>query len=266
MNESISIMWQCRGMRADERPAGLVTPEAVALELDIAGIGSRVVGALIDGLIQGAVLVAGVIAASMIPFAGEGFGLVVLGVVFFTFMIYGYQGLFEGLWEGQTPGKRVAHTRVVSDNGQPVRWRQVLIRSIFRLLDSSPIGVVVIILTRRSQRLGDLAAGTIVVRDQKAPEPAVLELSPNPRRDELARTLDASSLTEQEYALIRSFLQRRATLTPAARAEIATRLASPVSLRLGGQGGAVSEEEFLEAVVMAVRAPSQGSETGLTGS
>ncbi|HEX2180263.1 MAG TPA: RDD family protein, partial [Actinomycetota bacterium] len=146
MNESISIVWQSMGMQAEDRRTGLVTPEAVSLNLEIAGVGSRLIGVIVDGLIQGAVLFAGVMAGSASPDFGDGFALVVIGIIFFTLVIYGYQGIFEGLWEGQTPGKKVARTRVVSDNGQPVGWRQVVIRSIFRLIDNSPIGVLTIIL------------------------------------------------------------------------------------------------------------------------
>jgi uncharacterized RDD family membrane protein YckC len=248
------------GMQAEDRGTGLVTPEAVSLNLEIAGVGSRLIGVIVDGVIQGAVLFAGVMAGSASPDFGDGFALVVIGIIFFTLVIYGYQGIFEGLWEGQTPGKKVARTRVVSDNGQPVGWRQVVIRSIFRLIDNSPIGVLTIILTRRSQRLGDLAAGTLVVRDQKVPEPHRLDLAPQPERDELARSLDTSGVTEQEYALIRSFLQRRATLESAARSDVAARLAAPLRKRLGTGSAGVGDEQFLEAVLLSVRARGEGGD------
>jgi len=240
-------------MDGDRSPSGLVTPEAVSLDLDLAGVGSRSVGAIVDGLIQGALLIAGFVAGSLSPAFGEGFGLVVVGVIFFTLVVFGYHGIFEGLWEGQTPGKRVARIRVVGAAGQPVTWRQVVIRSVFRLIDMSPIGVVTIILTRRSQRLGDLAAGTVVIREQKVPEPAELRLEPDPVRDEYARSLDASGLSEQEYGLVRSFLQRRKSLQPEAAAALASQLATPLRARLGREPGEVGDQQFLEALLVAVR-------------
>lgn len=253
-------MWQSMGMHGEDRPAGLVTPEAVALNLEIAGIGSRLIGVIVDGLIQAALLIAGGIAGSLFSELSEGFGLTVVGVIFSLVVIYGYQGIFEGLWEGQTPGKKVAHTRVVSDLWQPVTWRQVVIRSIFRLIDNSPIGVLMIIVTRRSQRLGDLAAGTIVVRDQKVPEPHRLELKPQPERDEFARSLDSSAVTEQEYSLVRSFLQRRHSLQPDARADVAARLADSLEAKLGNFPADLNDEGFLEAIVISVRARAEGGD------
>lgn len=246
-------------MNTDGGRDRLVTPEAVSLDLETAGIGSRVAGALVDGAIQAAILAAGLIAGALNPAFGEGFWLVVVGIIFFTLVLYGYHGIFEGLWEGRTPGKVAAGTRVVSDRGQPVTWRQVLIRSIFRLIDFSPIGALAIIFTRRSQRLGDLAAATIVVRDQRQPAPAALVFAPDGRREVLARSMDVSAVSPEEYALVRSFLQRRTSLSGPARSKLAAQLRSSLEAKAGKAGGPIEPETYLEAVVVAVRERAGGA-------
>lgn len=237
-------------------PDRLVTPEAVPLQLEVAGIGSRLIGAFVDALIQTAILIAGFVAGSLSPVLGEGFGLVVAGIAFFTLVVYAYHGVFEGLWDGRTPGKSVAGIRVVSGRGQPATWGQIVIRSIFRLIDMSPVGVISIIVTRRSQRLGDLAAGTIVIREHRQPAPAALQLAPDDRRDELARSLDTSAVTEREYSLVRDFLRRRATLSSEARSRLAAQLCGSLQSRIGRPGAGVDSETYLEAVIVSIRARS----------
>jgi uncharacterized RDD family membrane protein YckC len=232
--------------------SGFVTPEAVALDLDIAGLGSRMIASLLDGFIQSGLLVAGFVAGSLNPAFGEGFALVVIAVIGVAAVLLGYHALFEGLWEGRSPGKRAAGIRVISGDGQPITWTQVLIRTIFRLIDLSPIGVVTILLTKHSQRLGDLAAGTLVVHEPKAPEPQALDLKPDPERDKVAITLDTTNLSERDYALVRSFLQRRKGMHAGARAEVAADLARRLESTTGTKGG-LSDEQFLEALVSSVR-------------
>ena len=93
--------------------------------------------------------------------------LVVLAIFL---LIWGYHIFFEFLWNGQTPGKRVAGIRVLTTRGEPVTFVHVLVRNLLRIVDFLPssymLGAVCILVTRRSQRLGDLAAGTIVVHER----------------------------------------------------------------------------------------------------
>jgi uncharacterized RDD family membrane protein YckC len=232
---------------------GFVTPEAVEVDLDIAGLGSRLIASLVDGLAQAAILIGGFVAGSLDPAFGEGFALVVVGLMLVTMVLLGYHALFEGLWEGCTPGKRAAGIRVISADGQPVTWSQVLIRSVFRLIDLSPLGVVAILVTKRSQRLGDQAAGTIVIHEQRAPQPQPINFPSDPERDRLATVLDTSSVSEREYALVRSFLQRRQAMQGGARAEVAAKLAELLESKTGKVKGSLSDEQFLEAVLSSVR-------------
>src|SRR5919204_330000 len=168
-----------------------VTPEAVPLWLDVAGIGSRTVATILDSLILSIVLIGVALAIARLP-PDDGALIEVLATVAFLSVFWGYYMLFEGLWQGRTPGKAAQRIRVVRADGQPAGWVQVTVRNLLRPIDLLPgyyiLGGVFVLVTRRSQRLGDLAAGTIVVRDRRAPGPATPrhppargQASPTPR-------------------------------------------------------------------------------------
>jgi uncharacterized RDD family membrane protein YckC len=223
-----------------------VTPEAVAIEHDVAGLGSRLMALLTDSLIQFSAILILILAFNAIG-ADEGTaGSVMLLVLVFP--------LFEGLWNGRTPGKRLQRLRVVRTDGQPVTWAPVLVRNALRLVDILPTyymaGAITILLTKRSQRLGDLAAGTIVVRERPLPTPISMGpvgwsqgIPPPP--------IDTAGLTEREYDLIRSFLERRARLRPEARAALAAEVARVVRPKVPAVP--LGDEALLEAAAAAYR-------------
>lgn len=236
-----------------------VTPEAVELDLDVAGLGSRFVALAVDSLILGAVT----LLVSLVAVFGAGalesglMGIILLSALV-LFLTVGYFALFEGLWDGRTPGKRAASIRVIQDDGRPVSGTAVLVRNLLRLVDMLPvfyaIGSVSILVTKRAQRLGDLAAGTIVVhdRDRAAPMPATPVDAPD-----WAPSLDTAALTEQDRALVRSFLQRRRGLDTQARARLAYEIARTVRQRLHGVPEGASNEQVIEATAAAVRLRSR---------
>lgn len=237
--------------------ARFVTPEAVEVELDSAGLGSRFVAMAVDALILGvttAVAAVAVLAGTGV--AGDELVGIVLLSALVLFVTVGYFALFEGLWDGRTPGKRATGIRVIQDDGRPVTGASVLVRNLLRLVDLLPVayavGVVSILVTRRSQRLGDLAAGTIVVHDRRdaAPEPLA---GPAGGAAGWAAHLDTAEVTDRDVAVIRSFLQRREGLDAAARGRIAGRIAGTVRERVRGVPAGVGDEDLLEAVVAAVR-------------
>lgn len=242
----------------DQRGEYVVTPEAVAIGLDVAGLGSRMIALLLDTLIQAA-------AALVLGFAAVFAGLdqtavqVVLGILLFV-LVWGYFPLWETLWAGRTPGKRAQHLRVVRTDGQPAGVAPILVRNLIRIVDFLPvnyaIGAVTMLVSRRSQRLGDLAAGTIVVRDRPAPQPAQLRLT-SP-----AASVDTAGLSQRDYVLVRDFLQRRGTLAPEARAALAAKIAGALRRRVPGAlpGGGVpgggfpgGDEAFLESIAASFR-------------
>jgi len=244
----------------------MVTPEAVFVTLDVAGLGSRMIAAVIDISIQAAV----VIGASLIffqalsaPERGVSSGPLIVYLVVLFVMTWGYYPLFEGLWNGRTPGKRLQRIRVIRADGQPVTMGPVLVRNLVRLVDWLPgsygVGVVCMVVTRRAQRLGDLAAGTIVIRERLLPSPSPLTLPPHVESAEAGP--DTSTVTEREYALIRAFLQRRESLTPESRGRLATELATAFRGRVGaGEAPQEDDERFLEAVALSYRRRFTGPE------
>lgn len=149
----------------------VATPEHVTFRLETAGLGSRFLAQLLDCMVLAAVLIAlGMAGVAFGQLSGNrvaaALGFAVLGVL----AICLYWTLQEALWSGQTLGKLALHLRVVDTRGGPLAVSQALIRNLLRLIDFLPlyyaIGMVAIFATARNQRLGDLAAGTVVVRER----------------------------------------------------------------------------------------------------
>jgi uncharacterized RDD family membrane protein YckC len=217
----------------------VLTPERVSLQYDIAGIGSRGGAVAVDSLIQialGIVVVLGFSssAISLVTFLGrgsalaQGFVIAVVALTFFAISV-GYFILFEIIWSGQTPGKRLLGLRVLRENGYPLRPVDATIRNVVRLVDGLPVGyavgVLVMLFNSRARRLGDFAAGTIVVREG----PRVAFSLDGASRDPPA----GATLRPADATLVRDFLVRRAGMNPAARATLAERLAGALSARYG---------------------------------
>lgn len=198
------------------------TPEQTALDFQVAGIGSRFLALAIDIFIQalvgfivaiGGFMVVGLITAAS-PKAGI-WGVAILFLLFFL-LYFGYYAFFEILWNGQTPGKRKVGIRVIKDSGRPLTPAESIARNLMRIVDWLPafyaIGMASAILTKENKRLGDLVAGSLVVREvaladlkptwQTAPVPAASTLPP----------LGADRLSLEECALIDSYLARRNAL------------------------------------------------------
>jgi uncharacterized RDD family membrane protein YckC len=232
----------------------VLTPERVSLQYDIAGIGSRGAAAAIDTLLQtllalvvGAVAFGGGVVLSMIvPRIDEVLlGSLVLALVALGLfcLLIGYFMLFEILWSGQTPGKRIVGVRVLRENGYPVRPVDSVIRNLVRLVDYLPlfyaIGLVAMLLNSRAKRLGDFAASTIVVREGAR---AALLMPPQALAEDAPR---GPTLRAEDATLVRDFLLRRHGMNPQARIALAARLAEALSIRYGlaAEGDA---ESFLE--------------------
>ena len=151
----------------------VVTSDHVVLRYDLAGAGNRGFAALLDFFVASLLTLGWITAWSILI---EATGGVLIGVVAFTAVLFGwaYFILLEWLWNGQTLGKRVFGLRVINEDGSPARFVAVFVRNLVRVVDFLPgfygFGLLCIVFTSRSQRLGDLAAGTFVVR---APRPRV---------------------------------------------------------------------------------------------
>lgn len=213
-----------------QQQLGIETPEHVAVHLELAGVGSRAAAALVDtvvaslglGLLVGVVLLLGFRPGTLL--AGWLLALVVL-LLAFTFLAYFV--LLEALNGGRTLGKQLLGIRVVMDTGRPVTPTAAAVRGLFRLLDCYlPIlpflpGLVLIFLQRRNQRLGDLVAGTIVVRDR----PMDWTLGPGPAVVDEPFDSGPPELSDDEFRLLDQFLARSGELDAAIQAKLAADLA-----------------------------------------
>lgn len=219
--------------------SGIVTPEAVVLEFETAGMASRMLAALVDSAIQVLVLLGILLASFGLTEAGieaGGLGNAFLYVVLFL-LLFAYPAGFETLWRGRTPGKAALGLRVVTVEGGPIRFRHAAIRAILGLVDKylfgAVFGVVALLLTRRNQRLGDLVAGTIVLRERSgARTPQAVSFAAPRGLEAYVGALDVSALDRADYVTIRSFLLRAPTLALAARDALARQVATPLLTRL----------------------------------
>jgi uncharacterized RDD family membrane protein YckC len=263
------------------------TPEQIALELPLAGIGSRFLGLAIDTLLQWVLyivvflLVLGTVLAISSSQSGERHfdwiprSYVLAIAIFLVFCIYwGYFAFFEILWKGQTPGKRVAGLRVIHTSGRPLNAYEAIGRNLLRAIDGFPyptygVGIVCMMLNDQHRRLGDYVAGTVVIHDRQAqiamPDFDTATLAPGTGPlDPLASGEGISSadvsashlaqVTSEELVLIETFLQRRFDLDAAVRDHTADQIATRITAKIGLQPGAnESREQFLETVARQVR-------------
>jgi len=238
--------------------ARMVTPEAVALEFQTANVGSRILAYVIDMAVVIAGIFAGLFAVALL---GQATDLVVPDWVAITIVLVllpswwlGYFIAFETLWRGRTLGKAALGLRVVTTEGAPVRFRHAAIRGLLGLVDfaiaSGFFAVMFILLTRDNQRLGDLVAGTLVLRERSGlAAPAPVSFAAPAGLEAYTATLDTSRLTIEEYQAVRTYLLRVASLPPGPRAALALQLADPLVVRLRPPPPAgVSPEQFLRCV------------------
>ncbi len=227
----------------------VVTPENVAFHYEVAGPFRRLPAYLIDVAIR--VLIAVLMSLALLAVSGIGifdFGMGFLAIGFFV-LTHFYGGLFETFWNGQTPGKRIIGLRVLTVDGRPINALQAVLRNILRDVDTMPyafgfivpdlqlvglywVGLISMALTDRYQRLGDLAAGTMVVVERRAWLHGVVKIT-----DSAALALATEipvdfEVTRSLGKALSMYAERRLALSPLRRAEVARHLAVPLSARL----------------------------------
>jgi uncharacterized RDD family membrane protein YckC len=229
----------------------IATPEGVEIELTLAGLGSRFIAALLDFFIRLLPLIALLV---LIDPADEAIGAAIFALADFG-MAFFYYVLFEVLGGGRTPGKRATGIRVVRSGGRPVTFVRSMLRNIMRVIDALAfylVGMVTIFITTNNQRLGDLAADTVVVRDRhgdrrtgEAPSSSGVTYDPG-----VAVNWDISAVSAEDVATVRAFLERRSSIGSAARVDLARSLAERLRPMVGG-ASEPSDERFLEMLVAA---------------
>ncbi|HAP75042.1 MAG TPA: hypothetical protein DCR14_03075 [Acidimicrobiaceae bacterium] len=234
---------------------GIITPEAVVLDLDTAGVASRVFAGIIDLAIQVGIFFVSLIVLALLQINDQSTVETVIYVLIAAILM-GYPVLSESLMRGRTIGKRAMGLRVVTLEGAPVRFRHVLLRMMGGLVDRylPPLGItgtLMVLSTKRHQRVGDLLAGTIVVRDpDRALLPPAVWFPVPPGLEEFAATIDPTALTDEQYTVIRSFLMRNRELSPDARYAVATDLADRAARTLRHDGRSrVQAEMYLLCVI-----------------
>ena len=229
------------------------TPERVPLHFALASIGNRFLACAFDHFLQ--ILLILVVAISVTWFVGfadlgrwvtnapKWVGALLIVAVFL--MWTGYFALFEWAWSGQTPGKRWLRLRVIREDGRPVTFWEAVARNLVRILDMEPflfysVGLVSVFVSSRDQRLGDLVAGTVVVREREAQAPSFEQVFSAPTSDAALRRsfkpvafrADLSALVEAEIEVVEAYLRRRWDMEEMPRQWMAWRIATPVLHRL----------------------------------
>lgn len=235
----------------------LETPENIEVHFELAGIGSRFCAMLIDSLLLGAcIFVLFVLwmfaVAGYDPFFRGDWAEWVSAVLLAVLMVLitgGYFFFCEWLMRGQTPGKKSMKIRVIRDDGTAAGGSEILIRNLLRLVDFLPFGYAVGVLAMfpnpLCKRLGDIAAGTIVVKEGQTDYRAISDRKKFQLGDAPAPA--NVELTREERRLLGGFLQRREQLLPEARAKLALRIAQPLLDKYGGHG--VDPEQYLERLL-----------------
>lgn len=248
------------------------TPERVPLHFALASIGNRFIACAIDHTIQLVTLIVLFIIFGIIAdFADLGNRIsnapkwvIALLIIFVFLLMSGYFAFFEWLWRGQTPGKRWMKLRVIREDGRPISFFEAVVRNLLREFDIMPfpfysIGLISVFSTNRDQRVGDLVAGTVVVREREAEAPAFEEVFASPVSDQALRRsfkpvqfiADVNNLTEQEISVVESFLRRRWDLKDYPRQWMAWRVAMPILFKLRPQYdlSTFTYEGFLEELL-----------------
>lgn len=259
-------------MTLPEETLDIQTPENVAFGYQVAGLGSRFIATLLDTLLITLLqIVVNLVAALLINVFARGalaeqftiWVIAILSLIFFVFY-WGYYIFFEMLWNGQSPGKRWVGLRVIRRDGTPITLSESLIRNLVRIVDFLPAGygagIVTMFIDKQSRRLGDLAAGTLVVQD-RAPisiQSLSVKRTVNLGMQGLTKVaLDGfpiERLTNNDLNLIEDFLLRRDQLTH--RATLANQILNTLHQRLGLSQPTVSRleaEDTLVAILQAVQ-------------
>lgn len=253
------------------------TPERVPLHFALASIGNRFLACAFDHFLQLLVILAVVLlflwlgsAAGLYARLREAPKWVLAALIVAVFVLWSsYFAFFEWVWNGQTPGKRWLKLRVIREDGRPVTFWEAAARNLVRIFDMEPfpfysVGLVSVFISSRDQRVGDLVAGTVVVREREAQAPTFDQVFSAPTSDAALRRsfkpvhfeANVNALAESEVEVVEAFLRRRWDLDDAPRQWMAWRVATPLlqKLRPAYDPAQFTYEGFLEELLHRYRA------------
>ncbi|HEV7472838.1 MAG TPA: RDD family protein, partial [Pyrinomonadaceae bacterium] len=232
------------------------TPERVPLHFALASIGNRFLACAIDHALQLLTIILMALAFTVIAnYSSLGNQVSdapkwvkALLILILFLILSGYFAFFEWIWKGQTPGKRMLKLRVIREDGRPVTFWEAAVRNLLRVLDMQPapifpfysLGLISVFISSTDQRLGDMAAGTVVVREREAEAPAFAQVFASPISDPALRrsfkavdfVADVNLLTQSEIEVVETFLRRRWDLADMARQWMAWRVSLPLLYKL----------------------------------
>lgn len=251
------------GIIAAEESLIIETPERVPLEFALASIGNRFLAVAVDHIIQ----YLAIFVTTWIFFSIAGFSsgdlvdapdqfitdlpkwTIALLIILLFLIFASYFIVFEWLWNGQTPGKRLMKLRVIRDDGRPLTLWEAVTRNLLRVCDAVPgfvvpiysVGLIAIFASSRDQRVGDIFAGTVVVREREDHAPTFAETFSKrftdtafirTQRPVTFRAMDVKKLTDDDMEVVEGFLRRRWDLTERQRQWMAWRIALPLMFKL----------------------------------
>jgi len=234
------------------RSVDVRTGEAVEIRYELAGLGSRFLALVVDMLAQFAIAVALLIAFSFaapglsrLPLAGKNVTawLIAFAILLFFMIFFGWFAVFEAWWSGRTPGKRALGLRVVRDGGFPLDVGAAIIRNMVRIAEFAlgfyTISAMSALISKENKRLGDFAAGTLVVRDRADAVPDLDAYLARSARSDIG-------LSAEDRLLVDRFLTRRAALDRSARQRLAARIAERIRPTLQASYAHLDDESLLE--------------------
>jgi uncharacterized RDD family membrane protein YckC len=253
------------------------TPERVPLHFALASIGNRFLACAVDHTLQALTIIVVAIALTVIAnysslsdqLSSAPKWVKALLIVIVFLIVSGYFAFFEWIWNGQTPGKRWFKLRVIREDGRPITFWEAAVRNLLRTFDMMPapfysIGLISVFISSTDQRIGDMIAGTVVVREREAEAPAFAQVFASPVSDPALRrsfkpvdfVAELSVLTESEIEVVETFLRRRWDLEDMARQWMAWRVALPLlyKLRPAYDLPTFTYEGFLEELLHRYRA------------
>lgn len=229
------------------------TPERVPLHFALASIGNRFLACAIDHAIQGLILaiigLATIIISNISLFesslASAPKWVIAVAIIIVFLILAGYFTFFEWVWSGQTPGKLWLRLRVIREDGRPITFWEAAVRNLLRSFDMMPlpfysVGLISVFSSNRDQRIGDMVAGTVVVREREAEAPEFAQVFASPVSDPALRrsfkpvdfTASLQGLTESEIHVVETFLRRRWDLGDVPRQWMAWRVSLPILYKL----------------------------------
>ena len=243
-------------------PLSVETPEQINLNFQKAGIGSRFYAALIDtSLLLLIVVIGRYVNEKLIVDLQSVFGnwLAAIGGIVVFVLFWGYYMAFEITTNGQSPGKRILGLRVMKVGGYPISFADSAIRNLVRIVDFLPfcycIGLTVMLITGNWQRLGDLAAGTLVVKTSRKrltltdanSKETVPNINISPQEFLYVEWIQPDLITDMELSMIQEYLSRRSVLSIPRKIELAETIGSPIVKKMGGDSS-IQYDKFLEEV------------------